>query len=689
MSDYTEVVTSAHVRPVEVGGVTGALITIDNGLDHTRPTSFGPQGLGNLDAAITAALDAAPAFIAVTGKPFIFAAGADLQGVATITDRDEVLSITRSAHRVFARLTDAPMPTIALVNGLALGGGLELALSCHYRTVSSDVTAIALPETFLGLVPGWGGAYLLPNLIGAQAALTVIIDNPLSQNRMLRAADALRLGIVDRLLPAADFIERSLEFAARLASGAEQIERPAVDRGQAWTDACAAARRTVMMRTSGAFPAPLRAIDLVEAAAAGNRQASFDAEDQASADLVMDDRLRAGLYAFNLIQRVSRKVAGAPDADAARPVTRIGVVGAGLMARQLAQVLLTRFEVPVLLTDTNPAVLADGVDWVRGQLAERAGKGRLRPEAHTRLSGLIGGVETIADLAGCDMVIEAVSERLEVKQAVFAALEQVVSDTCLLLTNTSSLSVDAMGASLAHPERLVGLHFFNPVAVMPLVEVVRSSTSDDASVATAIAIVKKLRKTAVLVADHPAFVVNRLLGRFLDEIGRAVDAGLPPEDADRLMAPLGLPMPPFVLVGLVGAAIAYHTGQSLAAAFPDRYAEPATLGRIVGAGKGAIYQWVDGRPVVDPEVAALLPPADPAAGDGLYERVLDALADEVGRMLAEGVVDSPMQIDLCMLLGAGWPLGNGGLCPLLDRSGASERILGRRLLPAGVASVAR
>jgi 3-hydroxyacyl-CoA dehydrogenase len=257
------------------------------------------------------------------------------------------------------------------------------------------------------------------------------------------------------------------------------------------------------------------------------------------------------------------------------------------------------------------------------------------------------------------------------------------------MTNTSSLSVSEMAADLDHPERVVGFHFFNPVAVLPLVEVVRAERTDDATVATAFAVGKQLRKSCVLVKDAPAFVVNRLLTRFLGEITRAVDEGTPIEVADRALAPLGLPMPPFVLLQLVGPAVALHVAETLHAAFPDRYGVSENLRRLVAAGRTGVYAWDErGRPYVDDATKALLVQGDAAlTEEQVRERALDALADESRRMLDDGVVAEPQDIDLCMILGAGWPFHLGGITPYLDRAGASGRVTGRRFLTAGVASV--
>ncbi len=670
-----EVVTRALVRDVELpaGAGTMALITLDNGHDHTRPSTFGAAGLISLrDALDSVAARTDIAAVGVTGKPFIFAVGADLTGAALIGSRDEALAIARLGHAVFRRFGELGVPSFAFVNGAALGGGLELALHCSYRTISSGVTTVAFPECFLGLLPGWGGTYLLPRLIGPAQALKVIIENPLSQNRMLRGSQARILGIADAMFEPADFLAESLRWAARVLTGSVTVNRVPPD--EDWNQAVAGARLFAEGKLHGAAPAPYRAIDLVAAARDRSRDEGFAAEDEALADLLVSDELRAGLYAFDLTQKRARHAAGAPDKSLARPVTKVGIVGAGLMAAQIALLFARRLEVPVVLTDLDQARLDSGVGHVKAEIAKLASRGRISADTAARLTGLVSGSLTKDAFADADFVIEAVFEETSVKQQVFAQVEAVVRPECVLATNTSSLSVTEMAAGLAHPERVVGFHFFNPVAMMPLVEVVRAKRTDDATLATALAVGKALKKDCVLVKDSPAFVVNRLLTRFLGEIIASVDEGTPFEVAEHAADPLGLPVTPFVLLQLVGPAVALHVGETLAAAYPDRFAVSPKLRALVAAGKTAVY----GPDFsVDESVAAILSGGDrPATAGQVRERALEALAEEIRLMLDEGVVAGPEDIDLCMILGAGWPFHLGGITPYLDRTGITEKVTG-------------
>jgi len=683
----SEVVTKALLRLVAVPGLDrpAALITLDNGLDHAKPNTLGAAGLSSLDSTIDEALAAEPSFIAVTGKPYIFCVGADLTLLPTVTSREQAAQIGPMGHRVFAKLRDAAVPTFAFVNGAAMGGGLELALHCRYRTLSGGASALALPETSLGLVPGWGGTQLLPNLIGPIGAAKVIIENPLRQNTMLKPREAFELGIADAFFEPADFLERSLEWAAGVVRGEITLERRPVEHDETWDFVVAYARKQLDEHLHGAAPAPYRALDLLQTAKTAAFAEGTAAEDEALADMIMTEEVRSGLYAFDLVQRRAKRPAGAPSASLAREVTKVGIVGAGLMASQLALLFARRLEVPVVMTDLDQERVDKGVGYVRAEIDKLVAKKRLDQGKAAKLRALVSGSVDKAAFADADFVLEAVFEDMKVKKQVFAEVEALVSAECVLATNTSSLSVTEMAADLVHPGRVVGFHFFNPVAVLPLLEIVRRGKTDDAALATALAVGKQLRKSCVLVKDAPAYVVNRLLTRFLGEVLGAVDAGTPPAVADAALDPLGLPMRPFALLQLVGPAVAHHVGQSLHAAFPDRFAVSENLARIAAAGKTSLYT-VDGE--VDPEVVALLQVGDsPLPADAVRQRALDALAQEIRLMLDEGVVAEAQDIDLCLILGAGWPFHLGGITPYLDRTGTAERVTGNRFLPRGIASL--
>ena len=682
-----EVVTHSYVRdvPLPSGGVL-ALITLDNGRDHTRPSTLGPATLhefgATLDAVRSRASSGEIAAIAVTGKPYFLAAGADLSKVSAIPSREVARELARLGHAVLGKLHDAPVPTFVFVNGLALGGGVEIGLHADYRTVDSSAAAIALPEVFLGIIPGWGGAWLLPNLIGIENALKVVIENPLKNNRTLKPAQALELGIVDAMFGPASFLEDSIRWADGVLTGRVGVKRPNVpgrlERAVKWDVAISVARKSLESKIGTVAKSPYAALDLLKAAKNTDRTTGFAAEDEALADLVAGDQFHASMYAFDLVQKRAKKPAGAPSPDLARKIGKVGIVGAGLMASQFALLFVRRLRVPVVITDLDQARVDAALARIRGEIDELQGGGRISRDESNRLKALITGTTDLADFADADWVIEAVFEELSVKQEVFANVEAVVSDTTVLATNTSSLSVEQIGARLAHPERLVGFHFFNPVAVMPLVEVVKAPATDDETLSTAMVTAKALRKNAVITADTPGFVVNRILAKLLGEAMHAVETGTPFEVVDRATAPFGLPMTPFELLELVGLTVGAHVLDTHHAAFPDRFFASDGLHRL--AEHGTIFERDSKgrRKGFDKKAVALAAgPGTALTDDELRVRIEDGLADEVGRMLDDHVVAAAEDIDLCLILGAGYPFQMGGVTPYLDRVGASRRVRGR------------
>ena len=689
-----EVVTNAILRMVSLTpfGHNGelALITLDNGADHTRPNTFGAASLQSLSNAIDEATKSQAVAIAVTGKPFIFAAGADLSAMGFLKDKSQAIAIGDLGHEVFLKLHESKKPTFAFINGLALGGGLEVGLNCHYRTLASTAFT-ALPECFLGLVPGWGGATLLPKLIGPENAVQVIISNALNNNTMMKSKDALSLGVVDAVYEPADFLEKSVKFAADILSGKKKIERKDFSNDTAaYEKAIATGKAAVAKKYNGAeITSPLAALELIKASQKNSVRDGFASETKVLADLVMSDPLRASLYSFNLIQKKRKKVEGAPKPALARKVTKVGVVGAGLMASQLALLMLRNLKVPVVITDLDQERVDKGLAWIKNEIAKLVEKKRLSPESATRLLGNISGSTDQKVFANADFIIEAIFEELSLKQKLFKDLEAIITPECILATNTSSLSVEAMSEGLKNPERVIGFHFFNPVAVMPLLEVARTTKTDDATVATAINIGKELKKTMVIVKDAPAFVVNRLLTRFMGEVTDAIDEGTPYEVADAAMTPLGFPMSSLELLGLVGPAVALHVAETLNKNLGPRYKISPTMQRFVKEGVKTFYiKDANGVNAVNPAAISLLEKGSKAStSDQVRRRALEAIATEAKMMLDEGVIATPQEIDICMLLGSGWPMHLGGILPYLDREGISEAVCGARFHPKGVASL--
>jgi len=635
-----------------------AIVTIDNGADHTKPTFFSRGALESLDRVLDELERTDFTALVLTGKPFVFAAGADVTEFPDVSP-ELAREGSRAGHELFARIAALPYPTVAAVNGACLGGGVEIALHCDARTISSGVRHFACPEVFLGIFPAWGGTQIIPRLVGPETAVKFIVANPLRQNRMLDARKAHELGFADALFEPVEFLDESIAFARDLAERGG-LERPEPDFSELET-ILRRARGDVDDSVHGAAPGPYRALDLIEGAATWSLEEGYRAEEDAIAELLPSRQAQASIYAFDLVERRIKRGVGVPDAKPRR-IERVGIVGAGLMATQLATLFLRRLEVPIVLRDLEQATVDRAVESIRDELALQVSKGRYDEGKARFLGSLVSGATSYDVFDGCDLVLEAVFEELSVKQEVFAELERVVSPECVLATNTSSLSVTEMASGLEHPERVVGMHFFNPVALMPLVELVRAAETDEITLATAWDVSKKLRKRAVVVRDAPGFVVNRVLTRMTRVLMDALEHGNTVEETDEAIMRLGMPMAPSVLLQMVGPRVANHVLETMHDAFPDRFSLSPTL-----AG------FADGRD----EIVVLENAPKPV--EEITDAVLEAVADEIHRLLEESVVAEAADVDACLILGAGWPFFLGGITKYLDQTGVSERMFGQPL----------
>jgi 3-hydroxyacyl-CoA dehydrogenase/enoyl-CoA hydratase/carnithine racemase len=606
-----------------------ALVAMDDGSGPGRPNVLGRAALESLAKLLPELEEGDFSALVITGKTGSFCAGADLNEFPLTERREQAIEGSRAGHDLFGRIRALPYPTVAALNGATLGGGVELALHCDYRVIADDVRHFASPECLLGFVPAWGATQLAPRLAGPEAAVKLIVLNPLRQNKMLTAQQALELGFVDRVVETERLVEEAISISA------DELAREDADLSGT-AEVVARARRQLDDMVHGAAPAPYRALDLIESAAGWSLEEGYRAEEEALADLLFTPQAQASLYAFDLVERRARRGAGRPATEP-RHVKKVGIAGAGLMATQLATLFLRRLGVPVVLRDLEQEIIHRALETIRDDLAGAAARGRLDPQEAVSLAALAKGTTSYDGFEDCDFVLEAIFEELGVKQQLFGELEAVIPAECVLATNTSALSVTAMADGLRHPARVVGMHFFNPVAAMPLVELVRTPETDDVSLATTWAVADRLRKRPVLVNDAPGFVVNRLLARMMVVLLEAVERGNSVDETDEAVLALGLPMAPSVLLQMVGQQVADQVRETLRAAYPERF----TI-----AAEGSV------RSVEE-----------------LRGAVLEALADEVAHLLDEGVVASPKDVDTALILGAGFPFFMGGLTPYLREAG--------------------
>ena len=646
-------------------GTAVAVIRMTNGSDR-RPATIGPIGLANLDRALDSIASSNEySAVIITGVGKTFCAGANLDTLSSPPSLGAAQTLAREGHRVLARLSTMGIPTVAAINGTALGGGLELALHCTHRVALDTAAPLGLPEIGLGLIPGWGGATLLPRLVGWESALRIIIDNAIS-GTTLNATEALSYGLVDSIVT--DLLDGALEFIDELA-GFTRPNPPSV--GADSRHLIESTLDRFRSRAGNPIDALTHLDTVLSVAETARVDDCFTAEDNALSTLMMSSEFRRRLYAFRVTSAAGKILVGTPDVEP-RHVSSVGVIGAGLMAIQIALTFAEGLNLPVIITDVDRQRLDGALQRIDGWLDSRVNKGTLSDSKRSAMRERISPTLNLDDFSSCDLVVEAVFEDLDVKRDVLTRLERVVAPDAIIASNTSSLSIDTMSTFLEHGERVAGIHFFNPVAAMKLVEVVRGAAVSDVTLATAIDVLRKLRKTPVLVADRAGFVVNRLLSTFLGESLRLVESGVSVTAITDALVPLRLPMSPFALIDLIGRTVTLKMMQSLQDYAPDRFYVGESLSRAVDS---------DAQSPIADELTEWNQPAVVVETGLLHDTIVDALAREIRIMLDEQVVNSVSDIDVCLINGAGWPNAIGGVTPYLDGSGSSVRATGQLFHP--------
>lgn len=618
-----------------------------------------------------------------SGKADSFLAGADVDAIAALDDPLDAERKIRMGQAVFAEVEKLPVPTVAAIHGICVGGGTELALACRYRVVSDDPrTRIGLPEVMLGILPAWGGTTRLPRLVGLRASLDLLLTGKPVDGRKAR-----KIGLADEILPAGGFHERVAAFALAAAGdgGPETGRRRSLasrlvdDTFPGRAVVLAAARKRVMARTRGHYPAPLRILDILRDRAGGSVEASLDAEAVAASELVVGTVSKNLLHVFRM-RESARKGTGLPPGGhaVARPVAGIGVLGAGVMGGGIAQLAAAQ-GIRARMKDIRHQAVTGGMQHARSIFQKGVERRKLTPRDADRGMALVSGGLDWAGFRAADVVVEAVVERLEVKRAVLAEAEEHVSPECVLATNTSSLSVDLMAEGLHRPGNFCGMHFFNPVHRMPLVEIVRGKATTPETVATIHAFALRLGKIPVVVGDGPGFLVNRILAPYLNEAGWLLGDGATIGDVDEAAMDFGMPMGPLRLIDEVGIDVSSHAGTVMHQVLGERLAPaPAlaalgTSGRLGRKGGRGFYRYDGGKDKgVDPGVYADLGTAPPPRRGGrvpreeIQRRLVVQMINEAARVLADGVVTTASALDLAMIMGTGFPPFRGGLLRFAD-----------------------
>jgi 3-hydroxyacyl-CoA dehydrogenase/enoyl-CoA hydratase/3-hydroxybutyryl-CoA epimerase len=603
--------------------------------------------------------------IFVSSKPAVFIAGADLKELAATEDRAGLVEL---GQQIFTRIEALHCVTVAAIHGACAGGGLEISLACDYRVASdAHVTKIGLPEVKLGLIPAWGGSTRLPRLIGLPRALKVILGGDL-----MPSAKALKLGLVDAIAPP----ERLTLLAERF-----------VDKGKprrsfrhwrwipAWQTVAALTRKSVLPKTRGHYPAASSAIDVVSKSVVRSIPQSLAAEKKAILALAEGDVSRNLIRLFFLQDRAKHL-----PAPKAASIEKTAVIGSGVMGAGIAQWFAARGK-EVLLRDVGPEQLAQGLHRAEKLFSDAKRRGILSScEARAGMDRIVPA-EIAVQMNSIDLVVEAVSEDMQVKKTIFADLEERVRLDTILATNTSALSIAEISRGLRDPTRLLGLHFFNPVHRMKLVEIARGELTSDLAIDTAVAFVQRIGKLPVVVKDRPGFLVNRILLPYLLEAVRLLVAGAPIEAIDESMLDFGMPMGPLRLLDEIGLDVAGDVGETLCKAFPDRMHTPDVFAQLLAdnakgkkTGRG-FYEYRSGRVVGVNRFAISRREADDKASltrEQLQERMVFLMINEAARCLEEGIVDDPRDIDFAMVMGAGFAPFRGGPLRHADHIGITK-----------------
>lgn len=615
--------------------------------------------------------------IFVSAKRSIFIAGADLNAIRKVASVEDARNYIERGQAVMNRIAALRIPTVAAIHGAAVGGGYELCLACDYRVASPDhSTKIGLPETKIGLLPGWGGSTRLPRLIGLPKALDIILGG-----KTVPAKLALKLGMVDELAPAEYLVQAALR---KIQQGKPcPADHWLVNNRLVASVVAPKVRKQLWKRTRGHYPATMKALDVVTRGISRSMESSLALERDGIIELMQTEVCRNLIDIFFLQERAAKKTVPGllPDPDL-KPVAHTAVIGAGVMGAGIAQWISAR-KLPVILRDINTEQVARGMagiarlyrDGVRHHIftehEARAGMDHVHP------------APTEVPLRHVDLVIEAAVESLELKKKIFQRLDELASPEAVLATNTSALPISEMAAATRHPERVVGLHFFNPVHRMPLVEVIAARQTAPEVLQRAVKFAQQIGKLPVVVKDSPGFLVNRILMPYLVEAGNLFEAGARMEDLDEVMLDFGMPMGPMRLLDEVGLDVALHVADTLAAHFSDRMIVPnclrqmtaaGLLGRKSGAGFYLHEKSKEATPNPQTSAYVLHQKAGAIGREELQERMVFLMLNEAVRCLEEQVVTDPGDVDFAMIMGAGFAPFRGGPLRHLDTVGAARLV---------------
>lgn len=688
----------------DAAGIVTFTVAVPGGRHNLLDESLIEELSSRLDALDTAS--APRGLVLRSGRPGSFIAGADLSRVEALldADADAIERSSAAVRRLFARLGERSWPTVALVDGVCLGGGLELALACDFRVaVSAPETRLGFPEVKLGILPCWGGTTRLPRLLGPGPAVEWIVSG-----ETFPADAAAAAGVVDASVPASAAPGTVRWFVDRAVDGGRHLERRRTMAAPRRLDSVE--RRfleetfaaVIRGRTADHYPAPRAILDAVLAGSATTLEEALAIEGKALATLLRSPVVRHLVRVFRLGERTSIDSRAAGDASVTVPFKRPAVVGAGIMGAGIAAAHL-RAGIPLLLHDIAPEALSRVVPEI---LTEAAGE-RADPATLARFAGRLRSATRAAALADADLVVESVLERTDVKRRVLAEIESLVAADTVIATNTSTNPIAGLGTAFRDPSRFCGMHFFNPVRRMTLVEVVRGPATSDATVARVVAHAKRLGKCPIVVRDSPGFLVNRMLMPYLHEAVEMLREGIGTRAIDGAARAFGMPLGPLELYDLIGLDTAFYAGLVLAEAYAERIEPSPVVPAMVKSGRlgrksgGGFYRYVRGGAGTragspDDGVAAIVAPyALPGRGLAqedaatITDRLLLPMILEATLVLDEGIVRDSRDIDVAVIHALGFPPFRGGLLAWADSLGAGAIVdrlaaladLGTRMRP--------
>ena len=617
-------------------------------------------------------------------KKDVFIAGADVDEIKGVTDPKIAFDAGRRGQLILHKIAKLAIPSVAAIDGVCLGGGLELALACTHRIATDNPkTSIGLVEVKLGIIPGFGGTQRLPRAVGLQESLKMILNGSTVDGKK-----ALKSGLVSACVPPGLLIEEAAALALKTSHHSAKpprfkpkgamnwvLEKTPFGRGLVFKKS----REAVLKATKGQYPAPLTALDVIKQTHGMGVEQGLEVEARENVPLITSDVSKSLIHLFFLMEGV-KKATGVAAETKPLPVKRIGVLGAGVMGGGIAQLAADR-GLSVRMKDIQEDALGKGLAEANRLFQAKVKRRRLKKnEAQFRMDR-ISPTLTYDGLQTLDVVIEAVVEKLPVKRMVLKEVEERTAGKVIFATNTSSLPITDIAAECKHPDQVVGMHFFNPVNRMPLVEIIRGKKTSDEAVATVFALAKAMGKVPVSCQDGPGFLVNRLLMPYMNEAAYLLLEGVPVEVVDKAMVSFGMPMGPVRLMDEVGLDVAYHVGTFLESKFPERMkgapllkaiSETDLLGKKGGAGF-YLYDEKGKETAVNSRALALLPPPKIAPPDSvLQERMVLPMINEASRILAEGIVKTAGDVDLGMIMGTGFPPFRGGLMRYADSIGSAN-----------------